>query len=120
MKTGDIILVPFPFAELSNRKVRPCVAVCETKDKYRDVVVSAISSVVPKELNENEILLEADFINNLRVTSVIKVDRIVTVKKANSFLSVRCPCSSVGRVRSWTIFFASLTPVREAFPLEEE
>ncbi len=88
MKPGDIILVPFPFAELSNRKVRPCVFVCETKDKYRDVVVSAISSVVPKELNENEILVEADFINNLRITSIIKVDRIVTVKKADIFARI--------------------------------
>ena len=83
MKPGDIILVPFPFAELTNRKVRPCVVVCETKDKYRDVVVSAVSSVVPKELNENEILVEADSINNLRSPSIIKVDRIVTVKKAD-------------------------------------
>jgi mRNA-degrading endonuclease toxin of MazEF toxin-antitoxin module len=68
--------------------VRPCVVVCETKDKYRDVVVSAISSVVPKELNENEILLEADSINNLRVTSIIKVDRIVTLKKADIFARI--------------------------------
>jgi mRNA interferase MazF len=88
MKTGDIILVPFPFAELSNRKVRPCVVVCETKDKYRDVVVSAISSVLPKELNENEILIEGDFINNLRTTSIIKVDRIVTVKKIDIFARI--------------------------------
>ncbi|MDD8019013.1 MAG: type II toxin-antitoxin system PemK/MazF family toxin [Bacteroidota bacterium] len=80
MKTGDIILVPFPFAELTHRKVRPCVVICETKDKFKDVVVSAISSVVPAELNENEILLPPDTINNLRASSVIKVDRIVTVK----------------------------------------
>jgi mRNA interferase MazF len=83
MKTGDIILVPFPFAELTNRKVRPCVVICKTKDKYQDVVVSAISSVVPNELNENEILVEADSTNNLRATSIIKVDRIVTVKKTD-------------------------------------
>lgn len=81
MKPGDIILVPFPFAELTNRKVRPCDVICETKDKYRDVVVSAISSVVPNELNENEIIIAPDSTNNLRAISIIKVDRIVTVKK---------------------------------------
>lgn len=60
--------------------MRPCVVICITKDKYRDPVVSAISSVVPDELNENEILLESDSSNNLRTTSIIKIDRIVTVK----------------------------------------
>ncbi|MCP5047160.1 MAG: type II toxin-antitoxin system PemK/MazF family toxin [bacterium] len=81
MKTGDIILIPFPFAELTNRKVRPCVVVCKTKDKYQDPVVSAISSVVTGQVNENEILITPDPSNNLRVTSVIKVDRIVTAKQ---------------------------------------
>jgi flavin reductase (DIM6/NTAB) family NADH-FMN oxidoreductase RutF len=56
------------------------VVICVTKDKYQDPVVSAISSVVPGKLNENEILIESDSTNNLRKKSVIKVDRIVTVK----------------------------------------
>lgn len=83
MKTGDIILVPFPFVEFTQRKVRPCVVICETKDKFNDVVVSAISSSVPSELNENEIVLHPDVVNNLRAPSVIKVDRIVTVKSTD-------------------------------------
>ena len=37
MKTGDIIFIPFPFAELTNKKVRPAVVIALTKDKYRDV-----------------------------------------------------------------------------------
>lgn len=88
MKTGDIILVPFPFAEFTNRKVRPCVVICTTKDRYRDLVVSAISSVVPDQLNENEILVGVDSSNNLRTTSVIKVDRIVTVKRVDIIAQV--------------------------------
>lgn len=32
MNTGDIVLIPFPFAEFTNRKVRPAVVVCETAD----------------------------------------------------------------------------------------
>ena len=80
MKTGEIILLPFPFAELTNKKVRPAVVICETKDKYRDLVVCAIISVVPTVFGKNEILLQPDQINKLRAESVIKVERIVTIK----------------------------------------
>lgn len=81
MKTGDIVLIPFPFAEFTNRKVRPAVVVCETQDAYKDLVLCAISSVVPPKLTENEILLRAGKENGLRKDSIIKVDRIVTAKE---------------------------------------
>ena len=83
MKTGDIVLLPFPFAELTNTKVRPSVIVCETPDKHQDLVVCAVSSVVPPNLNEREILLQPDKTNNLRVVSIIKVDRIFTARRQN-------------------------------------
>ena len=81
MKTGDIVLVPFPFSELINVKVRPAVIISTTKDKYEDLIVSAISSVIPDSISPNEIILESNSINNLRIKSIIKVDRIVTIKK---------------------------------------
>lgn len=81
MKTGDIVLIPFPFAELTNRKVRPATVVCETKDKYNDLVLCAVSSVVPQSPSESEILLTASSQNGLRRDSVLKVDRIVTAKR---------------------------------------
>jgi len=81
MKTGNIILVPFPFSEITNIKVRPAVVISTTKDKYEDVIVSAISSVIPDSISANEIIIESNSINNLRVKSVLKVDRIVTIKK---------------------------------------
>ena len=81
MKKGDIILIPFPFAELTNKKVRPAVIIAETIDKYKDLVVSAISSVVPSKISHREIILNPNKINNLRAESVIKVDRIVTLKR---------------------------------------
>ena len=83
MRIGDIILIPFPFAELTNKKVRPVVIITETGDKYKDLVVSAISSVVPSEISTREILLKPNKINNLRSDSIIKVDRIVTLKRAD-------------------------------------
>jgi len=81
MKSGDIVLLPFPFAELTNKKVRPTIVVCETQDRFNDLVVCAISSVVPKNLSKNEILLSPDKLNNLRAVSIIKVDRIFTAKQ---------------------------------------
>lgn len=83
MKCGDIILVPFPFSELTNIKVRPAVVISTTLDKFHDIIVSAISSVIPKRLSQNEILVRPDEFNGLRAISVIKVDRIVTIKKEN-------------------------------------
>ncbi len=67
MKTGDIILVPFPFSDLNNIKVRPAVVICTTKDKYEDLIVSAISSVISEKISPNEIILESNKVNNLKV-----------------------------------------------------
>jgi mRNA interferase MazF len=88
MKTGDIILIPFPFAELKNTKVRPAIVITETADKYKDLVISSISSVVPDSLNMNEILINPNKTNNLRVQSIIKVDRIVTLKQKDKIANL--------------------------------
>ena len=79
MKTGDVILIPFPYAEANDVKVRPAVVVTLTKDKYKDIVVCAISSVLPKQASKFEILLSPSSKNKLRIKSVLKVDRIVTL-----------------------------------------
>jgi mRNA interferase MazF len=83
MKIGDIILIPFPYAELTKTKVRPAVVIAETIDKYKDLVVSSISSVVPTEISPREILLRPNGINILRANSIVKVDRIVTLKRTD-------------------------------------
>jgi len=57
METGDIILNPFPFSKLSHAKLRPAVVICETSDGYKDMVLSAITSVLDQPLFKNEILL---------------------------------------------------------------
>ena len=81
MKTGDIVVIPFPFSELKNIKVRPAAILGFTKDIYLDVIVCAISSVVPSKLTSNEMLIYMNSINNLRANSIIKIDRIATLKK---------------------------------------
>ena len=81
MTPGTIVLIPFPFAELTNIKVRPALVVCETKDKYQDLILCAISSVMPTTVGAFEIALRPNPLNNLRVPSIVKIDRIVTLKR---------------------------------------
>jgi mRNA interferase MazF len=83
MKIGDIVLIPFPFSEFTQTKLRPAVVIAETSDKYKDIVVSAISSVVPDQLAEREFVVPIGINNKLRANSVVKTDRIVTVKREN-------------------------------------
>ncbi len=61
--------------------MRPAVVVTTTKDKYSDLILCAISSVLPAKLGSFEMMLSPDRFNNLRVPSIVKIDRIVTLKK---------------------------------------
>lgn len=79
MRTGYIILVRFPFTDLSDTKVRPAVVVCETPDIHKDIIVCMISSVLPIQLNRFKILLQPTSQNGLRTTSVIRIYRIATI-----------------------------------------
>lgn len=87
-KTGDVVLIPFPFSDFSEVKVRPAIVVYVTLDKYSDVVLSAISSVVPLQISINEFMVTPDCFNNLRKTSIVKVDRLVTIKSENIIQSI--------------------------------
>ncbi len=88
MSTGDIILIPFPFAELTQVKARPAVVIAQTADAYKDIIVAAISSVIPDTLSKNEFLIIPEAGNGLRVKSIVKVDRIVTTKKENIIVNL--------------------------------
>ena len=70
----------FPFSELTQVKLRPAVVITETKDRYKDLVLSAISSQVPLSASSAEVIVNPDSLNGLRAVSVIKVDRIFTLK----------------------------------------
>lgn len=44
MKQGDIILVPFPFSDLSSQKTRPAVVVSNKTLKGEDVILVGVTS----------------------------------------------------------------------------
>jgi mRNA interferase MazF len=79
MSKGDIVLVPFPFTDLSGNKVRPAVLLHASK-KSQDCIVAFISSVRDKTSSFN-VKINKSSKNNLKSDSVIKVDKITTLDK---------------------------------------
>jgi len=79
---GKIVLVPFPFTDLTASKLRPALVVYEGE---KDAVVVFISSKIPSELSDVDILIKEGYPafkrTGLKVDSVIKLDKIATVLK---------------------------------------
>lgn len=79
---GKIVLVPFSFTDLTAAKLRPALVIYEGEE---DVVVAFISSKVPSELSEVDVLVtkkDTGFKKSgLKVDSLIKLDKIATVLK---------------------------------------
>lgn len=80
MLRGRIVLVPFPFDDLSSAKVRPAVCLTEPLGSHNHVVIAFISSKIPQEILETDLLLSDDFLTTgLKVQSVLRLHRLVTI-----------------------------------------
>jgi mRNA interferase MazF len=83
---GSIVLVPFPFDDLSGSKVRPAVCLTDAVGVHQHVVLAFITSVVPSTLEPTDLLLDpasVDFASTgLRVRSALRLHRMVTVSES--------------------------------------
>mgnify|MGYP001571156402 CR=1 FL=1 len=84
---GSVVLVAFPFTDLSATKIRPALVLSaeELHRSRRDVILAAISSVVRgKEADPTAVALakgsEAFSGSGLRVTSLVDCGKLVTVQ----------------------------------------
>ena len=83
-KRGDVVLVPFPFTDLTGQKRRPAI-VLAVGAHSDDVILAFISSIVPKTLAKADVLLQ---IGNkhfkqtgLKVSSIIRLNKLATIEK---------------------------------------
>jgi mRNA interferase MazF len=86
MTKGKIVLVPFPFDDLTAEKVRPALCLTDPIGSHRHVIVAFISSQVPMVANATDVVLDPrqqDFAaTGLRVPSILRLHRLVTLTTA--------------------------------------
>jgi mRNA interferase MazF len=78
---GKIVLIPFPFTDLTATKLRPALVLYEGE---KDVVVAFISSRTDKLKSVDIAINEknAEFKQTgLKLTSIIKLDKVATISK---------------------------------------
>ena len=85
MTKGTIVLVPFPFADLSTMKVRPALCLTDETGPFKQVVLAFISSNLSGDKLSTDIVLDDNSpwfeATKLRVSSILKVNKLVTVEK---------------------------------------
>jgi len=78
-----VVLVPFPFDDLSSSKVRPAVCLTEPIGPHCHVILAFITSRVPAQPLATDLVIhskDADFFaTGLRVSSTLQLHRLMTV-----------------------------------------
>jgi len=81
---GDIVVVKFPFLLKEGYEVqkgRPALVINDTaiNKRYDDVILAAITSQIPSEIKEMEIVLEPKELTGLAKRSLLRLDFIMTI-----------------------------------------
>lgn len=82
MTKGKVVLVPFPFDDLSSSKVRPAACLTKPIGPHRHIVLAFITSQIPDKLLETDLLIDTsheDFdVTGLQVSSTLQLHRLMT------------------------------------------
>lgn len=78
MVKGDIVLIPFPFTDLSGAKLRPAVVLAASKI---DITTCFITSQTGWQ-EPTDVLLAPNRTNGLKLTSLIRVSKIATLNQS--------------------------------------
>ena len=75
MKKGDIILLPFPFTDLSGNKTRPALILISNS---LDVTVAFITTQLGWQ-EANDLLISANTTTGLKRNSLIRLSKLATI-----------------------------------------
>ncbi|MFP4402962.1 MAG: type II toxin-antitoxin system PemK/MazF family toxin [Nanoarchaeota archaeon] len=77
---GDVVLFPFPYTDLTNRKVRPCLVI--SNEFNNDIILCQITSKnIKKDQNCIELKKDETIGGSLIIDSFIRCNMIFTASK---------------------------------------
>lgn len=80
---GKVVLIPFPFDDLSTTKVRPAVCLTDPIGPHEHVIIAFITSRMPSEPLDTDVILDSERTGyqqtGLKVSSVLRLHRLMTV-----------------------------------------
>lgn len=77
MPKGEIVLIPFPFTNLTDTKIRPCLVLIEAE---YDVTVSFITTQTGWN-DEGSVPVKPSPENGLKKDSLIRLNKLATIDK---------------------------------------
>ena len=86
----DIILLPYPYTDLSNTKQRPAVIISKDSVNKQNYIVAKITSVIRRDrfsfpITPTDIDRELKYESEVRTNEVFTVSHTIIIKKFASF-----------------------------------
>ena len=78
MEKGDVVLIPFPFTDLSGEKLRPAVVLAKSR---LDVTVCFITTKMNWQ-ESTDILIKPSDSNGVHKESLIRISKIATLERS--------------------------------------
>ena len=86
MTKHKVVLVPFPFDDLSSTKVRPAVCLTDLIGPHDHLILAFITSHIPTDPLKTDLIIDSSDPNfastGLRVSSTLQLHRLMTVTKS--------------------------------------
>ena len=80
-RQGDIVLIPYPYTDLSGTKKRPVVVISKTSINNENLIVAKITSVIRNDIFSVNIK-PGNINNQLKYNSEVRTNEIFTVNKS--------------------------------------
>lgn len=78
MPKGNIVLIPFPFTDLTGSKLRPALILAETS---LDLTVSFITTQLQWQ-EVTDIPLQPDYNNGIKKISIVRLSKMATIDRS--------------------------------------